>query len=121
MTLKVWLGCIYNHQTPSSYYYRSAIREQSATLAWTVRPCTINGWITTVSYNDYINSYNHIKCVVRCQIKFVVDGSVVPLDNSRVTLKLILLNPSRSGWSVFQRADDPHMMATIFSFSSDSS
>jgi hypothetical protein len=75
-------GCIYSHQPPPNYYYRSAIRGQSATLAWTVCPCTINGWITVVGYNDYINSYNRIKCVIICQIKFVVNGPVVPSDNS---------------------------------------
>jgi hypothetical protein len=28
----------------------------------------------TASSNGYINDYNHIKCVVRCQIKSDVDG-----------------------------------------------
>jgi hypothetical protein len=33
-----------------------------------------------VSYNGYVNGYNRIKCVVRCQIKPDADGSVVPPD-----------------------------------------
>jgi hypothetical protein len=42
----------------------------------------MNSWITTTSYNGYINSYNCIKCVVKCHIKFDTDGQVVPPDGS---------------------------------------
>jgi hypothetical protein len=37
----------------------------------------------TASSNGYINNYNRIKCVVRCQIKSDADGPIVSLDGSR--------------------------------------
>jgi hypothetical protein len=40
-------------------------RGRSALLVRTVHTCRINGWITMVRCNNYINDYNRIKCVVR--------------------------------------------------------
>jgi hypothetical protein len=52
--------------------------------SWTVREpgpngphLQDNGSITTVICNDYTNGYNHIKFIVRCQIKSDVNGPVV--------------------------------------------
>jgi hypothetical protein len=35
-------------------------------------------------YNGYINDYNHIKCVARCQIKCIVDGPPLISDGPRL-------------------------------------
>jgi hypothetical protein len=69
----------------------------------------IDDWIAMVSYNSYINDYNRIKCIVRCLTKPVADGSVVPPDGLRMTLKFILLNLAPSGWSVLEWAGDSRL------------
>jgi hypothetical protein len=71
-------GCIYSFQLPPSCCSFSTTRGRSVTLSRMVHPCMIDGWIATVSYNNYINDYNHIKCIVRCQTKPVADGPVAP-------------------------------------------
>jgi hypothetical protein len=79
-------GCIYSLQPPPSRYCHFATRGRSATLARMVRHCMINDWIATVSYNGYINGYNSIKCIVRCQIKSIADDPVVAPDGPRMML-----------------------------------
>jgi hypothetical protein len=73
-------GWIYSHQPPPSRCHFSATRERSAPLVCTVHPYKINDWIATVNCNGYIKGYNHIKCVLGCQIKLIADGPVVPSD-----------------------------------------
>jgi hypothetical protein len=46
----------------------SATRELFALVARTIRPCRSTTEITVVNSNNYINDYNCIKCIVRCQI-----------------------------------------------------
>jgi hypothetical protein len=76
----------------------------------TVRICRMNGWITTVSYNGYINGHNHTKCVIRChQIKSDVDGLVVPPDDPHGRYNSFLSNPTSSGWRDLQRPDCSRM------------
>jgi hypothetical protein len=36
-----------------------------------------------ISYNGYINGYNRIKCVLRCQIKYDMDGLILPPNGPR--------------------------------------
>jgi hypothetical protein len=75
-------GGIYIPQPSHSYCLFSATCVRSASRVRTVHIYRMNGWITAVSYNGYINCHNHTKCVVRChQIKSNVDGPVVPSDD----------------------------------------
>jgi hypothetical protein len=106
----MWLGCIYSHQPIPSHCHLFAACERYALLVQTIYPCKINEWITTVGYNGYINDYNRIKCVIRCQIKPDTDGPTVPLDDPREHLKFIFLNPTPSGFSGFQWVDGPYIM-----------
>jgi hypothetical protein len=48
--LKGWLGYIYSHQPPPSFWYFSTTRERFALLVRKVCPCKIKGWIAMVSY-----------------------------------------------------------------------
>jgi hypothetical protein len=62
-------GCIYSHQLLPSRCPRSATRGRFAPSVRTVCPYISTTGFPTVSFNDKINGYNRIKCVIRCQIK----------------------------------------------------
>jgi hypothetical protein len=98
-------GCIYSHQPPPSHCPCSAMRKRPTLLARTVYPYTSTAGFATDGYNGYINGYNRIKYVVRCQINPNADDLIVSPDGPRGRLKFIFLNPAPSGFSGFQWAD----------------
>jgi hypothetical protein len=101
-------GCI-SHQPLPIHCQGSTTRGRSAPFRRTVRPCTSTTRFSTVSSNDYINGYKHIKYVFRCHIKQSWTVQACPGRSTRM-LKMKFIEPgtfgffwfSMDGWSALE-------------------